>query len=81
MDNGAEFTAHAFTEWCEERKIDLFFIEPGKPDQNAFIERFNVPTAKKCSTPICSSLSSRCVKSPNRGSRNTTRNGHTTASA
>jgi putative transposase len=41
MDNGAEFTAHAFTEWCEEQKIELFFIEPGKPDQNAFIERFN----------------------------------------
>jgi transposase InsO family protein len=33
MDNGAEFTAHAFTEWCEERKIDLYYIEPGKPDQ------------------------------------------------
>ena len=41
MDYGAEFTAHAFTEWCEERKIDLYYIEPGKPDQNAFIERFN----------------------------------------
>ena len=41
MDNGAEFTSIAFTEWCAERKIELFFIEPGKPDQNAFIERFN----------------------------------------
>ena len=41
VDNGAEFTAHAFTEWCEEQKIELFYIEPGKPDQNAFVERFN----------------------------------------
>jgi putative transposase len=41
MDNGAEFTSIAFTEWCAERKIELYFIEPGKPDQNAFIERFN----------------------------------------
>ena len=41
VDNGAEFTSIAFTEWCAERKIELYFIEPGKPDQNAFIERFN----------------------------------------
>ena len=41
VDNGAEFTAHAFTEWCEEQKIELFYIEPGKPDQSAFVERFN----------------------------------------
>jgi putative transposase len=41
VDNGAEFTAHAFTEWCEEQQIELFYIEPGKPDQNAFVERFN----------------------------------------
>jgi putative transposase len=40
-DNGAEFTSIAFTEWCEEQQIQLWFIEPGKPDQNAFIERFN----------------------------------------
>jgi len=41
VDNGAEFTSIAFTEWCAEHKIELYFIEPGKPDQNAFIERFN----------------------------------------
>jgi putative transposase len=41
VDNGAEFTAYAFTEWCKEQGIELFYIEPGKPDQNAFVERFN----------------------------------------
>ena len=41
VDNGAEFTAQAFTEWCEKQRIELFYIEPGKPDQNAFVERFN----------------------------------------
>ena len=41
VDNGAEFTAHALTEWCEKQQIELLYIEPGKPDQNAFVERFN----------------------------------------
>jgi putative transposase len=41
VDNGAELTASAFTEWCERQQIQIWFIQPGKPDQNAFIERFN----------------------------------------
>ena len=40
-DNGTELTSQAFTDWCRERSIDIRFIQPGKPDQNAFIERFN----------------------------------------
>jgi putative transposase len=41
LDNGSELTSSAFTEWCETQGIELLFIEPGKPDQNAYIERFN----------------------------------------
>lgn len=41
MDNGPEFTAAAFEEWCEKLGIARLYIEPGKPDQNAFCERFN----------------------------------------
>ena len=41
LDNGSELTSIVFTEWCNERGIELRFIQPGKPDQNAFIERFN----------------------------------------
>ena len=41
MDNGPELTAQALVEWADERRIDLHYIQPGKPDQNAYIERFN----------------------------------------
>lgn len=41
LDNGPELTSVAFTEWCAAHDIEVRFIQPGKPDQNAFIERFN----------------------------------------
>ncbi len=40
-DNGPEFLGAAFTEWCAENGIFIDYIEPGKPNQNAYIERFN----------------------------------------
>ena len=41
LDNGSELTSHAFVDWAKDRGIELRFIEPGKPNQNAYIERFN----------------------------------------
>lgn len=41
LDNGPELTADRFMTWCAERGIELRDIQPGQPDQNAFIERFN----------------------------------------
>nr|WP_268990352.1 integrase core domain-containing protein [Biostraticola tofi] len=40
-DNGPELTAAALGEWAEMHGVILDFIQPGKPMQNGFIERFN----------------------------------------
>lgn len=41
LDNGPELRSQAFTEWCAVHRIDLRFIPPASPAQNAFVERFN----------------------------------------
>jgi putative transposase len=41
VDNGAELIAEAFVDWCAAQRIAIGYIQPGKPDQNAFIKRFN----------------------------------------
>ena len=40
-DNGPEFLGSPFVEWCHSQGILIDYIEPGKPNQNAYIERFN----------------------------------------
>lgn len=40
-DNGPEFTSKDFELWCREKQITIQFIQPGKPMQNGYIERFN----------------------------------------
>ena len=41
IDNGPEYRSDALTLWAQKQKIKLLFIEPGKPTQNSYIERFN----------------------------------------
>ena len=40
-DNGPEYISHTLKHWAEQRGICIEFIEPGNPQQNAYIERYN----------------------------------------
>jgi len=41
IDNGPEFISSKLELWSEKNNVHLEYIRPGKPAQNAYIERFN----------------------------------------
>ncbi len=47
-DNGKEFCGKAMVEWAHARGVNLRLIEPGKPNQNAYIESFNGRRRDEC---------------------------------
>jgi len=40
-DNGPEYISGALVNWANQHQITLLYIQPGKPTQNAYIERFS----------------------------------------
>lgn len=40
-DNGPEYISGALLAWAETRQIRIEHIQPGKPQQNAYVERYN----------------------------------------
>lgn len=41
VDNGPEFLNHEFVAWAKSAGMFIQYIQPGKPNQNAYVERFN----------------------------------------
>ena len=41
VDNGPEYVSATLQVWAQKRGIGLRYIQPGKPQQNAYIERYN----------------------------------------
>jgi len=48
VDNGPEFISKALDEWAYRQQLQLRFIEPGKPTQNAYVESFNGKFRDEC---------------------------------
>lgn len=48
MDNGPEFTSRVLDQWAHEHGIELIFIRPGKPIENAYAESFNGRVREEC---------------------------------
>lgn len=48
MDNGPEFRSQAIFAWAQQNKVQMDFIQPGKPTQNCFVESYNGTMREEC---------------------------------
>jgi transposase InsO family protein len=48
VDHGTEFMSRALEDWASQRAVQLDFIRPGKPIENAFVESFNGRLRDEC---------------------------------
>lgn len=47
-DNRTEFTSKAILKWAKENSVEWHYIDPGKPQQNGYIETFNGSLRDEC---------------------------------
>ena len=47
-DNGTEFTSKAILKWANDNNVEWHYIDPGKPQQNGYIESFNGSLRDEC---------------------------------
>ena len=67
IDNGPEFISGALHAWADQHTVYLDFIQPGRPAQNAYIERFNRTYRQEDSMHTCFVTSRRSDKSHKNG--------------
>lgn len=76
-DNGPEYVSVALATWAEQQGIRIEYIQPGKPQQNAYIERYNRTVRYDWLGSTFSMRSTRSRTSPRAGSGPTITNGRT----
>lgn len=47
-DNGPEYLGDLMAAWCVQHDIEHLFTQPGNPQQNAYVERFNRTVRYEC---------------------------------
>jgi putative transposase len=48
VDNGPEFQGQVLDAWAYQANVNLSFLRPGKPNENAYIESFNGKFRDEC---------------------------------
>ena len=80
-DNGPEYTAQSVVDWCRDHGIELRYIQPGKPNQNAYTERFSRTYRNEVLDAHLFEDLTRSGRSPTPGCNATTTNARTNRSA
>lgn len=75
VDHGTEFMSRALEDWAWQRGVQLDFIHPGRPVENAYIESFNGKLRDECLMCINSTRSRMRRRRSKRGGGTTTRSG------
>lgn len=58
-DNGPEYISMVMQKWAQSRGIRIEYIQPGNPQQNAYVERFNRTVRYEWLASTCSRISTK----------------------